>query len=138
MKGSVHQDEHNETNVGVNSNLTIPDFPHNNPIRIRLVQLKKLLHPDVALSLPHCLSQFRKAKLRQPTGHSNVRMQQKHFAIQPILFLYYKESLGSSNLNSKLFRFHCVRPNVYIFDIYFYQVPPFCETFCWHGNHVVI
>ena len=33
----------------------------------------------------------------------------------PNLFLYYEESLVlSSNLNSKLFRFHCVRPNVYL------------------------
>ena len=33
----------------------IPDFPHN--IRIRLAQLKKMFHPDVALSLPvGCLS----------------------------------------------------------------------------------
>ena len=72
----------------------IPDFPHN--IRIRLAQLKFfLLRPDVALSLPCWLSQFRKAKLRQP-----------------ILFLYYEESLVSSNLNSKLFRFHCVRPTL--------------------------
>ena len=30
----------------------------------------------------------------------------------PILFSYYEESLVSSNLNSKLFRLHCVRPNV--------------------------
>jgi hypothetical protein len=30
-----------------------------------------------------------------------------------ILFLYYEESLISSNLNSKLFRFHGVRPNVH-------------------------
>ena len=28
--------------------------------------------------------------------------------------LDYEESLVSSNLNSKLFRFHCVRPNMYI------------------------
>ena len=32
----------------------------------------------------------------------------------PILFLYYEESLLSSYLNSKLFRFHCVRLSVYI------------------------
>ena len=56
-------------------------------IRIRLARLKKFLRPDVALSLPCWLSQF--------------------------LFLYYEESLVSSNLNSKLFRFHCVRPNQY-------------------------
>ena len=29
----------------------------------------------------------------------------------PILFLYYEESLVSSNLNSKLLRFHSVRPS---------------------------
>ena len=34
--------------------------------------------------------------------------------IGPILFLYYEESLVSSNLNSKLVRFHYVRPNVSI------------------------
>ena len=32
-------------------------------------------------------------------------------SIRPILFLYYEESLVSSNLNSKLFRFHRVRPS---------------------------
>ena len=76
----------------------IPDFPHN--IKIRLARLKKL-HPDVA-------------KLRQPTGQrqSNVRTQQKNL-IRPILFLYYEESLVSSNLNSKLLRFHCTHPNVH-------------------------
>ena len=35
------------------------------------------------------------------------------FLIGPILFLYYEESLVSSNLNSNLFRFHCVRPTVH-------------------------
>jgi hypothetical protein len=52
--------------------------------------------------------------LSQPTGQklSNFRMQQKKFSIGPILFLYYEESLVSSNLNSKQLRFHCVRPNV--------------------------
>ena len=34
------------------------------------------------------------------------------FLIGPILFLHHEESLVSSNLNSKLFKFHCVRPNV--------------------------
>jgi hypothetical protein len=29
-----------------------------------------------------------------------------------ILFLYYEESLVSSNLNSKLLRFHCAHPNL--------------------------
>jgi hypothetical protein len=31
----------------------------------------------------------------------------------PILFLYYEESLVSSNLNSKLFRFHSAHPKLY-------------------------
>ena len=30
----------------------------------------------------------------------------------PPLFLYYEESLVLSNLNSKLFWIHCVRPNL--------------------------
>ena len=50
---------------------------------------------------------FRKAKLRQPTGQrlSNIRVQPKKISIGPILFLYYKESLVSSNLNSKQLSF---------------------------------
>ena len=53
-------------------------------------------------------------KLRQPTGQrqSNVRTQQKKL-IGPIVFLYYEESLVSSNLNSKLLRFHSAHPNVH-------------------------
>ena len=75
--------------VGSNSNLMIPGFPHS--IRI-----------------------FRKAKLRQPTWQRqrNVRTQKTKISIRPILFLYYEESLVSSILNSKLFRFHCVRPSL--------------------------
>ena len=92
----------------------IPDFPHN--IRIRLAWLNFfLLRPDLAKSLPCWLSQFSFSKLRQPTGQrlSNVRTQQKKNSIKPILFLYYEESLVSSNLNSKLLRFHCSHPNVH-------------------------
>ena len=91
----------------------IPDFPIN--IRIRLAKLKFfLLHPDVAKALPCWMSQFRKAKLRQLTGQKlrNVRGEQKTISIGPILFLYYEESLVSSNLNSKQPRFHGVRPNL--------------------------
>ena len=60
------------------------------------------------------MSQFRKAELRQPTGQrlSNVRVQQRKISIGPILFLYYEESLVSSNLNSKQLRFHGAHPNV--------------------------
>ena len=56
----------------------IPDFPHN--IRIRLAQLKFLFVVSWrVLSLLCWLSQYRKAKLRQPTGQrlSNVRVQRK-------------------------------------------------------------
>ena len=91
----------------------IPDFPHN--IRIRSAQLNFfLLRPDVAKSLPCWLSQFSFSKLRQPTGQrlSNVRTQQTKISIGPILFLYYEESLVSSNLNSKQLRFQGAHPNV--------------------------
>ena len=111
----------------------IPDFPHN--IRIRLDQLNFfLLRPDVALSLPCWLSQFRKAKLRQPTGQrqSNVRTHQKKILIRPILFLCYEESLVLSNLNSKLLRFDCVRPNKYRYKYYFKaQFDWFFQTETW-------
>ena len=54
----------------------IPDFPHN--IRIRLAQLKKMFHPDVALSLPvGCLSLAETANKGQ--RQSNIRMQKKNF-----------------------------------------------------------
>ena len=48
------------------------------------------------------------SKLRQPTGQrlSNISVQQTKISIGPILFLYYEESLESSNLNSKQRRFH--------------------------------
>ena len=53
------------------------------------------------------------AILRQPTGQRQSNVRTKHFfLIGPIFFLYYEESLVSSNLNSKLFRFHCVRPKL--------------------------
>ena len=90
-----------------------PDFPHN--IGIRLAQLKKvLLRPEIALSLRCWLSQFSFSKLRQPTGHrlSNVLTKQTKISIGPMLFLYYEESLVSSNLNSKQLRFHGAHPNV--------------------------
>ena len=93
----LHWDEHNETYVGLNSNLMKPDFPHN--IRIRLAGLKF-----------HFVAYCGSAKLRQ----INIRTQQNK-SIWPTLFLNYEESLVSSNLNSKLFRFHCVRPSLHIF-----------------------
>ena len=45
--------------------------------------------------------------------HTRLSTYNKKNLMGPILFLYYEESLVSSNLNSKLFWFHCVRPNVH-------------------------
>ena len=72
---------------------------------------KKMFHPDIAMSLPCWLSQFSFSKLRQPRRDITTSGRNKK-KIGPILFLYYEESLVSSNLNSKLFRFHCVGPNI--------------------------
>ena len=72
-------------------------------IRIRLAGLNFFfLLPDFSNSnsLPCWLSQF-------------SWMQQKKISMGPILFLYYKESLVSTNLNSKLFRFHSAHPNLH-------------------------
>ena len=71
----------------------IPDFPHN--IRIRLSQLNFFCCVLTLL----CLC---------PVG------------CLILLYLYYEESLVSSNLNSKLFRFHCVRPNLHTVKIILY------------------
>ena len=84
----------------------IPDFPH--IIRIRLARLKKncCILTLLCLCPVGCLSSGQR--------HSNVRTQQNKISIRPILFSYHEESLVSSNFNSKLFRFHCVRPNIHI------------------------
>ena len=89
----------------------IPDFPHN--IRIRLARLIfLLLCPDVAQPLPCWLSQFRKAKLRQGRDRATLGRNKKIQLGQS--YSYIMENLVSSNLNSKLFKLYCVRPNFYI------------------------
>ena len=75
----------------------MPDFPHNT--RIRMAKLKIFF---VASSLADSQQGRDRA-----TSERN-----KFFLIGPILFLYYEESLVSSNLNSDLLRFHCAHPNV--------------------------
>ena len=91
----------------------IPDFPHN--MKIRLTQSKKfLLRPDIEKSLP-C------AKLRQPTGQNQDAT---FFSMWPILFFYCDQSLVSSNLNSKLFRFHSAHPNLHTL----------CTSLCKSGS----
>ena len=84
-------------------------------MKIRLALSFFLLCPDVTLSLSCWLAQFSWASQqfrdRAMPGHNNLC-----FLIWPILFLYYNESLVSSNLNSKLFRFHCAHPNVGKYD----------------------
>ena len=85
----------------------IPDIPHN--IRMGLVKLIFLLHPDFAKSLPCWLSQFSFSKLRQPTGQRRQDATNKNFnSANLILMLWGK----SSNSNSKQHRFHCAHPNV--------------------------
>ena len=64
-----------------------PDFPRN--IRIRLAPIDFFF-----------------------VAETEQRQEAKKNLIGPKLFLYYEENLVS-NLNSKLFRFHCVRPNVH-------------------------
>ena len=104
-----------------------PDFPHS----IRFIKFAQsfffILRPEVAISLPCWLSQF--------TFSNNVRMQQKRTSIEPILFLYYEESLVSSKLNSKQFRFHCVRPNVHAKTKHL-QKPNYCLKE-WFASNVV-
>ena len=81
-----------ETWIGsLNSNVMIPDFPHN--IHKDWPYYFFLLSPDVALSLSCWLSQFSFSKLRQQTGQSNVRTFTKTILIRSILVLYYEESL---------------------------------------------
>ena len=70
----------------------IPDFPHN--IRIRLAKLKLFFVAALGRDLA--------------TSGRN-----KKNSIGPILFLYYEESLVSSNLNSKQLMFHGAHPNEY-------------------------
>ena len=117
----------------------IPDFPHN--IRIRLARLNFfLLCPDVAKSLPCWLSQFSFSTGRQDATKKNSK--------GPILFLYYEESLVSSNLNSELFRFHCVRPNLstaqFVCNVCFLDIKStqwsryFCDTTITISQEILI
>ena len=68
------------------------------------------------------VSKFRKAKqsIRQPTQGRDLAISGSNKkSIWPILFLYYEETLVSSNLNSNLLRFHCAHSNLstYIVEI---------------------
>ena len=69
-----------------------------------------MCRPDVALSLPCWLSQLNWDS-QQGRDFATSGCNKKKL-MGPILFLYYEESLVSSNLNSKLLWFHSVRPNV--------------------------
>ena len=105
----------------------IPDFPHN--IKIRLAWLNFFLFPpDVALSLPCCWDS-QKGRDRATSGRN------KQNSIGPILFLYYKESLLSSNLNSKLLRFHCAHPNMHPYQQSFFFISKLwsCNIFFWNA-----
>ena len=71
------------------------------------------------------------SKLRQPTRQrlSNLRTQQTKISIGQTLFLYYEESLVSTNLNSKQLKFHGVRPNVGTYSILTNSSDIFTEFF---------
>ena len=59
--------------------------------------------------------------------------------IGPILFLYDKESLVLSNLNSNLLRFHCVRPTVHTYYVYIMNhIPKFSLYIKWVHKHLII
>ena len=92
-----------------------PDIPYN--IRIRLAQLKKMLLPDSAYLCPvGCLS-LEMLNLDSQQGRDLATSGRNKKIIGRILFLYYEESLVSSNLNSNLLMFHCAQPNLHIFMI---------------------
>ena len=65
--------------------------------------------------------------LRSETETEQRQDTTKKILAGPVLFLYYEESLVLSNLNSELFRFHCVRPDIHTRQIriksaaYFYR-----------------
>ena len=73
--------------VVLNSNLTKPGFPHN--IEIRFAPSKKIFV----------------AACQDATKY--------FFNWSNLIFVHYEESLLSSNLNSKLFRFHIAHPNLH-------------------------
>ena len=77
-------------------------------VRSTIGTTKELSKAKHCTTLPQCNPEN---MLRQPTGQSlsNVRTQQTKISIGPILFLYYEESLVSSNLNSKV-RFYGAYP----------------------------
>ena len=80
----------------------IPDFPHN--IRIRLAQLKFFYCTLTLLSLcpVGCLSLRFLNWDSQQSRDLAMSGRNKKTLIRPILFLYYEESLVSSNLKSNL------------------------------------
>ena len=95
---------------------------------IILARLFFLLRPDFALSLPCWLSQF-SWDSQQSRDVATSGRNKNAFFIKPILFLYYEKSLLSSNLNSKLFSFHRVKPNLHTYMDLLYL---------WHGFNIPI
>ena len=66
------------------------------------------------------------------------RTHQTKSSIGPILFLFYEESLVSSNLNSKLFMLHCVRPSLHTYKVYFISVLALVPSESWKNNFLWI
>ena len=113
----------------------ISDFPHN--IRIRLARLTFFCCVLMLLCLcpVGCIS-LEKLNWVSEQGRDLARSgHNKKKSIWPIVFLYYEERLVWSNLNSKLFRFNCVRPSVhsslYKSSFFFLHSFPYCS---WPWN----
>ena len=85
----------------------LPDFPHN----------------------------IRKAKLRRPQGRdlaTSGNNKQKFQFSQSYSYITYEESLVSSNLNSKQFRFHGAHPTVHVhLKTYTYVIVDYLKKPSW-------
>ena len=79
-----------------------------------------------------CLS-LEKLNWDSQKGRGSVRTQTK-ISIGPIFFLYYEESLVSSNLNSKQLRFHVAHPNEYTLRFLFICTGPIIRTVLISGG----
>ena len=100
----------------MNSNLMISGFPHN--IRLAVLNFFCCVLTLLCLCPVGCLSLEKLNWDSQQSRDLATSLCNKKKSIVPILFLYYEESLVSSNLNSNLLRFHCAHPTVLTYLIY--------------------
>ena len=119
-----------ESKVVLNSNLMIPDFPHN--VRIRLPQLNFLgtsEHNSCCVLMLLCLCPFGFLSFEKLNGNSQQGRVlatlggNKKKSIGPILFLYHEESLVSSNLNKTILVSLCRSEDQCIWTYFILSVP---------------